>query len=67
MKSFPEEHGDYMIAEAISEVRKHESRADCLDSSVRDLQRHLVSNRLDIYCTNQGFEESRQEQARLHG
>ena len=37
-----------------------------LDSSARDLQRRLDSNRSEIYCTNQGHEESRKEQARLH-
>ena len=55
-----------MLAQAKSEVRKHESRADYLDSSVRDLQRQLDSNRLEIYCTNQGYEESRKKQARFH-
>ena len=66
LKSHLEKHKDNMLAEATSEVRKHESRADYLDSSVRDLQRHLDSNRLEIYCTNQVYEESRDEQARLH-
>ena len=55
-----------MLAEAKSEVRKQECRADFLDSSVRDLQRRVDSNRLEIYCTNQGNEESRKEQVRLH-
>ena len=55
-----------MLAEANSKVRKHESRADYPDCSGRDLQRQLDSDRLEIYCTNQGFEESRKEQARLH-
>ena len=55
-----------MLAEAKSEVRKHESRADYLDTSGRDLQRQLDSNRLGIYCTNQVYEETRKEQARLH-
>ena len=54
------------LAEAKFEVRKQECRADFLDSSVRDLQRQLDSNRLEINCTNQGYEESRKEQARLH-
>ena len=54
-----------LLAEAKSEVRRHESRADYLDSSVRDLQRQLDSNRLENYCTCQGYEESRKEQARL--
>ena len=54
-----------MFAEAKSEGRRHGSRADYLDSSVRDLQRQLDSNCLEIYGTNQGCEESRKEQ-RLH-
>ena len=66
MKSYLEEHEDYMLAQAKSEVRKQECRADFLDSSVRDLQRQLDSNRLEICCTNQGCEESRKEKARLH-
>ena len=48
MKSFLEEHKDYTLAEAKSEVRKQECRGDFLDSSVRDLQRQLDSNRLEI-------------------
>ena len=47
-------------------MRKQACRVDVLDSSVRDLQRQLHANRLEIYCTNQGYEESRKEQARLH-
>ena len=47
-------------------MRKQGCRADFLDSSVRDLQRKLDSNRVEIHCTNQGYEESRKEQARLH-
>ena len=55
-----------MLAEATSEVLKLEGRADFLDSSVSDLQRLLDSNRLEIYGIDQGKEESRKEQARLH-
>ena len=47
-------------------MRKQECIADFLDNSVRDLQRQIDSNRLEIYCTKQGFEESRKEQARFH-
>ena len=66
MKSFLGGHQDYMFAEAESEARKLECRAGFLDSSVRDLQRQLDAIRLDFYCTNQVYEESRKEQARLH-
>ena len=55
-----------MLAEAKSGVRKQVCRADCLDNSVRDLQRQFHSTRLEIKSTNQGHEESRKEQARLH-
>ena len=51
-----------MLAEAKSEVRKQECRADFLDSSFRDLQRQLDSNRLEIYCcakTMENLEKSR--------
>ena len=54
-----------MLAEAISEVRKQESRADFLDSCVRDLQRQFDPNRPKNHCASQGYEESRKEQARL--
>ena len=55
-----------MLAETKSVVRKQECRAEFLHSSFRNLQRQLDFNRLEIYCTNQGYEESRREQARLH-
>ena len=54
-----------MLAEAKSGVRKQKCRAYFLDTSVRDLQRQLDSNRLEIYFTNQDFEESRKEQGRF--
>ena len=55
-----------MLAEARSEVRKQVCRADFLDNSVRDLHGQLDSTRLEIHSTNQGYEESQEEQARLH-
>ena len=45
---------------------KNRKCASKLDISFRDLQRQLDSNRLEIYCTNQGYEESGKEQAELH-
>ena len=65
-KSLLDGKRDYSLVEAKSEVQKHESRADYFDGPVRHLQRQLDSNRLKIYCTNQDYEESRKEQARLH-
>ena len=55
-----------MLAEARSEVRKQVCREEFLDNSVSDLQRQLDSTRLEIHSTNQGYEESWEEQARLH-
>ena len=55
-KTFLEERKDFLLAEAKSEVRQQECRAEFLDSSVRDLQ-----SRMEIYCTNQGCEESPKE------
>ena len=46
MKSFLEEHKDYMLADANSESAKARMQSSFLDSSVRDLQRQLDSNRL---------------------
>ena len=60
-KTFLEEHKDFLLAEAKSEERQQECRAEFLDSSVRDLQRQLDSSRMKIYCTNQGYEECRKE------
>ena len=42
MKSFFENIKIFVLAEAKSEVRKQECRADFLDSSVRDLQNNLI-------------------------
>ena len=47
-------------------VARESTEKPVLGSSVRDLQRQLDSNRLEIHCTNHGSEESRKEQARLH-
>ena len=37
-----------------------------LDCSIRELQRQIHSNRLEIDHTNLGYETFRREQARLH-
>ena len=50
-----------MLAESISEVRKHESRADFLDSSVCDLQReNLIPIVWKIYCTVQAVKHHKE-------
>ena len=66
VKVFLEEHEDFLPQRQNLKCEKQQCGADFLDSSVRDLQRQLDSDRLDIHCTNQGHEESRKEQARLH-
>ena len=61
-----EEQRDHLLAEAKSEVLKQECRADFLNCCIRELQRQIYSNRLEIACANHGCEESRREQSRLH-
>ena len=46
-------------------MRKQECRANFLDNSFRDLQRQLDSDRLEIYCTNQDYEEPTHEVGEL--
>ena len=65
-RSFLDEHKDFLFVEAKSEVRKQKCRADFLDSCVRDLQTQLDSDCWEIFGTNQGCEDSRKEQAKLH-
>ena len=59
------EQRDHRLAEARAEVMKQECSADFLDCSVRELQRQIHSSRWKIDHTNQGYETSRREQARL--
>ena len=60
-----EEHTDNMLAEAKSEVRKQEYGADFSTVLFVIFRDNLFPIRLEIYCTTQGYEESRKEQARL--
>ena len=56
MKSFLEEHEDYMVAEAKSEVRKRGCRADFLDSSVRNIK-ITCSQRQNLKCESEDAEQ----------
>ena len=55
-----------MLAEATSEERQQECRAEFLDNSVRDLQRQLDSSRMNIYCTNPGSQEQEPKCGLVH-
>ena len=57
---------DHLLAEAKSEVLKQECRAERAECAIRELQRQIQSNRMEIDHTNLGYETSRREQARLH-
>ena len=64
--SFLEEHRDYMVAEANSEILKQDCKVDTLNPCIRELERQAHSNRLELDSVTCGYEESRREQARLH-
>ena len=45
---------------------KQECTAERADCAIRELQRQIQSNRVEIDHTDLGYETSRREQARLH-
>ena len=55
-----------MLAEAKSEILRHEYRADLAENSVCELKRQIDSQAVDIGHTRTGYEHSRREQALLH-
>ena len=61
-----EEQRDHLLAEAKSEILKQECKKDTLNTCIREFQRQAHSNRLEMDNVNDGYEESRREQARLH-
>ena len=54
------------LSEAKAEILNQECRADFADRSIRELQRQIQSNHMEIDHPNLGYEQSRREQARLH-
>ena len=65
-RSVLEEQRDHLFTEAKSEILKQECKVHLLDTTIRELQRQVHSNRLEMDHVNYGYEESRREQARLH-
>ena len=65
-RSILEEQRDQLLSEATSVVLKQECSAERADCAIRELQRLIQSNSMEIDLTNIGFETSRREQAKLH-
>ena len=47
-------------------LKSQECQVDLLNTSTREFQRQVPSNRLEMYDVNHGYEESRRVQARFH-
>ena len=45
---------------------KHECRIELADNSIRELNRHIETQRVEIGHTTTGYSQSRREQAPLH-
>ena len=54
-----------LLAEAKSEILRHEYRADLVENNLRELNRH-ISQAMEIGHTITGYEQSGRDQARLH-
>ena len=55
-----------MLAEAKSEILRHEYRADLAENNICELKRQIDSQAVQIGHTRTGYEQSRREQALLH-
>ena len=64
--TFLEEQRNHWLLLAKAEMLKQECRADFADRSIRELQRQIQSNHMEIDRPNLGYEQLRREQARLH-
>ena len=58
---FLEKHRNRWLSEAKTEILKQECRADFADRSIRELQRQIQSNHMEIGHPNLGYEQSRKE------
>ena len=61
-----ESQKERLLAEAKSDILRHEYRADLAENNIRELNRQLESQRMAIGHTITGYEQSRREQALLH-
>ena len=57
-----EEQRDHLLAEAKSEILKQECKVDTLNTCMREFQRQVHSNRLEMDYVNCRYEESRRKQ-----
>ena len=55
-----------MLAEAKSEILRHEYRADFAEYNICELKRQIESQEVEIGHTRTGYKQSRREQALLH-
>ena len=63
LRSILEEQRQQLLSEAHSEILNQECRAEKADAVIRELQRQIQSNRMEIGHT---YEESRRERAQLY-
>ena len=54
-----------MLAEAKSEILRHEYRADLAENNIYELKRQIDSQAVETGHARTGYEQSRREQARL--
>ena len=61
-----ERQQEQLLAEAKSEILRHEYRADLAENDICELQRQIDSQAVKIGHTRTGYEQCRREQALLH-
>ena len=61
-----EREQEQLFAEALSEILRHEYRADLAENNICELKRQIDSQAVEIGHTRTGYEQSRREQALLH-
>ena len=57
---------EHLLAEAKSEILRHEYRADLAENNTCELKRQIDSQAVEIRHTRTGYEQSRREQALIH-
>ena len=57
---------EQLLAEAKSEILRHEYRADLAENNICELKRQMDSQAVEIGHSRTGYEQSRREQALLH-
>ena len=57
---------EQLLADAKSEILRHEYRVDLAENNTCELKRQIDSQAVEIGQTRTGYEQSRREQALLH-